>query len=198
MGYSHYWYRPKTLDGKTFEAAMNDCKRVCGALAVPLAGWDGNGEPQFTTEAVRFNGAINSRGFAQVVEGLVWPTHKADGVAHIGAPYPEVSSWFAGPKAESRCLGEDGDGSYETFAIERVHDTSGYVNDDANTKGYFACCKTNFRPYDLNVQCCLIVFAEHFGAEFTVSSDGDEEQWNEARSVCQHVLGYGLMFVMDE
>jgi hypothetical protein len=41
----------------------------------------------------------------------------------------------------------------------------------------------------------LVIFAEHFGhRDFLVTSDSTREQWNEARNVCQHVLGYGLQF----
>ncbi len=33
MGYTHYWYRPKTLDKNKFKAAAEDCKKVCDLLA---------------------------------------------------------------------------------------------------------------------------------------------------------------------
>jgi hypothetical protein len=77
---------------------------------------------------------------------------------------------------------QGGDG-YETFSLSQE-------NDD----GWF--CKTNHKPYDLAVCCCLIVFAEHFKNKFVVTSDGDddEENWPLAREICQEVLGYGKNF----
>lgn len=194
MGYTHYWYRPQVLDPQKFRAAVADCKKVCDALPIPLGNGLGEGEPEFSERRIWFNGHVNSGQFCRSGAGLAWPTDDAHGVAGAGDPDPETGSWFAGGMVNSRCVGADGDGSYETFGVlQEMADDEYAIKSE---RGWFACCKTNYRPYDLDVQCCLIVFAEHFGDQFKVSSDGDDEQWNEARSVCQHVLGYGLMFEM--
>ena len=47
------------------------------------------------------------------------------------------------------------------------------------------------------IQCCLIVFKQHFDEGFHVSSDGTDDEWNEARDGCQVLLGYGLDFQLD-
>ena len=58
---------------------------------------------------------------------------------------------------------------------------------------WFGFCMTNYRPYDLCVQCCLLILNHYLGsALFRVSSDGTSGQWNDARDACQHVLGYGM------
>jgi hypothetical protein len=69
MGYTHYWYRPEELDVTRFSLAVDTCRKTCDALPVPLAGWDGKGEPEFTDERVSFNGceaAARNLSFAKV------------------------------------------------------------------------------------------------------------------------------------
>ena len=103
--------------------------------------------------------------------------------------------WFAGPTAGARCVSSQGDGSYETFQIKRSLNKNDFIN--SNEALQFGFCKTNYRPYDLCVQCCLIVFKHYFGEQFQVRSDGDMRQWHEAGNDCQAVLGYGLDFFLD-
>jgi hypothetical protein len=191
MGYSHYWRRPKVLDPIKFAAAVADCRKVCSAVPIPLGDGSGENEPIWLYNLIAFNGHVHSESFCRDGDGLLWPTEKAEGVAGIGKS-AEGGNWFAGPKVTSRCVDSNGDGSYESFILEpdagREEDDKGLV---------FDCCKTNYRPYDLCVQFCLIVFKEWFGDEFLVTSDGSQEQWNEAADGCQVFLGYGLLFELD-
>lgn len=195
MGYTHYWYRARSLDPAAFARAVEDCRKVCAALPVPLGNSAGEGEPEFGPDLIGLNGHRESGSLMpQVarVNGLLWPTRKAEGVAGWSTTAePTAGAWCAGPNVTTRTLPESRDGSYESFIVERQIEAA---------RGTYAgglCfdfCKTNFRPYDLCVQCCLIALAEHLGDAFKVHSDGDSEAWNEARDVCQHVLGYGLLF----
>lgn len=194
MGYSHYVYRPVELDAQKFAAFVADAEKVCNALGIPLGDAGGEGLPIFGPDMVVFNGAADSKAraphYATAADGLTWPTDDARGIATVSGPDPETGAWWAGPTLSARCLPESGDGSYETFGIERIHrdekpDAFGRVGDFV---------KTNFRPYDLAVQCVLVAFAEHFGDAVRVRSDGNALQWREAGDICQHVLGYGLGF----
>jgi hypothetical protein len=60
--YSHYWYRKEMLPQVIFAKAVEDCRKVCKAIGIPLSGWDGSGTPAFTDKGIRFNGRglINS------------------------------------------------------------------------------------------------------------------------------------------
>ena len=80
---------------------------------------------------------------------------------------------------------------------------------DPNTKGdeknpssivgkYHFYTKTERRPYDLAVMACLIVAKRHFGRGIVVCSDGSEEEWKQARWLCQYHLGYGDDFRLDK
>ena len=57
MGYTHYWNTEKcTKDARRL--ALVDCAAIVMGSPVPLAGWDGSGEPKLDLdEAVVFNGA---------------------------------------------------------------------------------------------------------------------------------------------
>jgi len=190
MGYTHYWRRPARLDSEKFSKAVADCKKICKALPIPLGDWRGEGKPKFDKNIISFNGHVNSQSYSRV-EGLVWPTNKADDVGIIHENVVK-GNWYAGPIVEKRCVGPNGDGSYESFIVPRIYEPADW---EKPKKGkYFSFCKTNYRPCDLCVQCCLIVLNEYFGNTFSVSSDGEDENWNEARSVCQHIVQYGLLF----
>lgn len=73
----------------------------------------------------------------------------------------ETEIWFNGDEE----LGND----HETFAIN-WKDTAA-----------FGFCKTARKPYDLFVRLALLSFTEHFPSHvFTLSSDGDAEDWQDA------------------
>jgi hypothetical protein len=138
MGYTHYWRRKQEFPKRAFLRAVEDCRKVCQATGVPLAGWDGTGAPAFQAEEICFNG------------------QSATG--------------------------------YETFAVPRK-----CVPTRPPDEGglYFDFCKTANMPYDLAVQCCLLVLQHHFGKQIVISSDGNEADWQRAVETCQRVLGYG-------
>jgi hypothetical protein len=81
--------------------------------------------------------------------------------------------------------------SHETFDI-RLEEA-----DPGDGSLAFTFCKTVRKPYDLAVQAALIVFKHYLGALLRVTSDGDEEEWETARRVCQQRLGYGEDFRLD-
>ena len=58
----------------------------------------------------------------------------------------------------------------------------------------FGHCKTEHQPYDLYVKAVLIVFSHHLNKSFLVSSDADNSDWDDARSLVQEHLGYRSAF----
>jgi len=56
MGKTHFWRRPTELPSDRFAAAAKEIRRVVGLAGVPLAGFEGHGEPLFMDDAVVFNG----------------------------------------------------------------------------------------------------------------------------------------------
>ena len=55
---------------------------------------------------------------------------------------------------------------------------------------YFECTKTARKPYDIVVQCCLILAKKHLGKGIAVSSDGGEDEWTEAIRIIEKNFGY--------
>jgi hypothetical protein len=104
-----------------------------------------------------------------------------------------AGTWFGGAKLRARACG--GDCSHESFVLPRRFATRGCTHEDGR---YFDCCKTAFKPYDLAVQCALIVAKHHLGPAILVTSDGRSQHWDEARAICERVLGYGSTFRLDD
>jgi hypothetical protein len=193
MGYTHYWERPAGLPRPPFAAAVADCRRLCAALAVPLGDAGGVGRPTFNADEICFNGRVDGGGLAdvQTAAGLVWPAAGGRGVAAAATPDAVVGGWGAGPAVAARALGPGGDGSYETFRVGRVRRPA-HAADRPVGGRWGGFCKTNYRPYDPSVQCCLIVLGHRLGRErFRVDSDGGSRDGDDARDACRRVLGYG-------
>ena len=83
---------------------------------------------------------------------------------------------------------EENDQGHETFHLARKSDKDSYrIRKDEDC---FTCCKTARKPYDI-VACCLLIIAKkHIGKLIKISSDGAEEEWNDAFKLCQEYLGY--------
>ena len=84
-----------------------------------------------------------------------------------------------------------GELSHETFCLERVTDITGFTQRDDDNGLIFNFCKTARKPYDIAVCSALIIAKKHFGESIMISSDGDNEEWQESKALCQEILGYG-------
>jgi hypothetical protein len=188
MGYTHYYTRTQqVLDPTRFAQFAADCREVCLRSEIPIANWNGRGKPVFTRKKVIFNGVERCQHAPRDL-GITWPSHNPQrGGMRQEAPAP--GRWFAGATLDTRTCG--GDCSHETFLIEQC-----FTIEPWHTPGkdFFACCKTAYKPYDILVTACLIIATHYFGDEIRVASDGESRDWEDARRLCQHVLGYGAEF----
>ena len=90
-----------------------------------------------------------------------------------------------------------GELTHETFCLDRVTDITGFTQRDEDNGLIFKFCKTAQKPYDIAVCSALIIAKKHFGESIMISSDGDNEEWQESKALCQKVLGYGEYLNMD-
>ncbi len=192
MGYTHYWRRPKELDGEEFEAVVNDFEKVVPYLdrmGVDLADRDGTGEPVIDDDEIRFNGDSDCGHEARDL-GITWPSEHPSGVNDGGG---RDGTWFAGATLNTRACG--GRCSHESFNLPRVYEPRQYpggeVEEPKEDGLYFDFCKTAYKPYDLAVIAALTIAKHHLGDSIKVSSDGDTDQWTDGLWLCQQVLGYG-------
>jgi hypothetical protein len=193
MGYTHYWERPKILPHLQFAAAAADCRSLCIAMDIPLGGADGKAAPVFTSAEICFNGHVDSGRLTPVQkeEGSAALHQDAQSSAVVGEVHAAVENWRAGLDLRARKLGPKGDGSYEAFRVQRVWRPR-HALQQPPEEWWSDFCKTNYLPYDLCVQGCLIVLSHHLSVDhFRVSSDGTSRDWNDARDACQQILGYG-------
>ena len=84
-----------------------------------------------------------------------------------------------------------GEESHETFHLTRKVDEHREAKEGDEI---FACCKTAEKEYDIAVCCALLIAKKHFGTKIKVSSDGSNEEWQEAKDLCQDILKYGKLF----
>jgi len=92
-----------------------------------------------------------------------------------------------------------GDDGHETFYIPISLKKPDYQKEfEENENLVFAFCKTAYKPYDLNVTACLIIFKHYLKDNFLVLSDGESKDWDKARELCQKILGYGQDFKLDK
>tara|TARA_R110000737_G_scaffold220064_1_gene235950 strand:+ start:450 stop:917 length:468 start_codon:yes stop_codon:yes gene_type:complete len=89
-----------------------------------------------------------------------------------------------------------GELTHETFCLDRVTDITGFTQRDEDGL-IFKFCKTAQKPYDIAVCSALIIAKKHFGESIMISSDGDNEEWQESKALCQKILGYGDNLNMD-
>ena len=80
-----------------------------------------------------------------------------------------------------------GNEGHETFYIHK-HFSSHYPQFDDSGKAY-AFCKTAYKPYDVAVCACLIIFKYWFPNNIDVASDGNIEDWKNGLDVVRDILG---------
>jgi len=193
MGYTHYWYRrTKRVDKRVFGAIIDDFKKLMPELdraGVPLAGGDGTSEPEFTANLVSFNGVHDCGHPANHEMAIPWPTADAGGVVNPWREDAKSGVWHSGAEVRKRCC--NGHCDYESFSFERCLDKDAFR---ATGGGWFNCCKTAFRPYDLAVICFLILAKRHLEEDVKVKSDGTDDQWFDGKLFCQMHLGFGMEY----
>jgi len=205
MGYTHYWYRKKTIDPDTYKAIVDDFSKLVPILereGVKLAGGLGEGDPQLDYNVVSFNGQRNCGHPRNHAICIAWASPNAQGVG--SSPSDIDGQWFAGRYLVKRCC--DGDCSHETCYFPRViteQEPIGEIcyydmarkpvyNERAKVGKYFDFCKTAFKPYDWAVTAFLVIAKHYLGDQIIVRSDGTPANWQDARLLCQLELGYGM------
>ena len=181
MGYTHYWERPEELDKAKFAAFAADVRKLYTAAAeigVKLASVDGTKKPVATVARVHFNGSSSCGHTSSQSVSAQFPVY-AEGNA-LG-PALRLSGKFEHYVCQGDC-------AYESVVIDRSTKQSRHAQDKPLV---FEFCKTGRSHYDIAVTAVLIAFKHHFGDDVRVSSDGDDDEWHDARLMCSMTLGYG-------
>lgn len=189
MGYSHYWEIDADIDTESFSSVTADFKRmvlVLDDLGVRLAGPLGKSLPEIDTDHIAFNG-IWDCGHPKNEE-IVIPFPATD-AAGIGSSFNSVEGSYSGMGTLLKHRTCDGNCSYETFSLSRRCDDASKIE---NGK-VLGSCKTAFRPYDLAVQCVLLIAKHHLKDRIRVWSGGSDYHWNDARRLCYLHLNYPLI-----
>ncbi len=188
MGYCHYWEIEQEVDRETFSCIVADVQRIVLALddiGVRLAGPLGEGLPEIDADHIAFNGLWHCGHVANQEISIPFPSVDAAGV---GASTNAVEGSYFGMGTLLRHRTCDGNCSYETFRLVRQCEDVEKVHDGR----YSDSCKTGFRPYDLAVQCVLLIAKHYLKDRIRVWSGGSDYHWNDARLLCYLQLNYPL------
>ncbi len=194
MGYCHYWRRERELEPEAYAPILADFRQVVLALdnaGVRLAGPLGIDLPELSEIGIAFNGLSACEHVQNDEICIPFPDPTASG---IGDSRDAISNELViGVQLRHRAC--NGDCSYESFLFERTSDRPPDRDDPAWCWDY---CKTGFRPYDLAVQCLLLIAKHHLRHRIEVSSGGTDNHWADAKRMCYLHLGYPLLeFYLD-
>lgn len=164
MGYTHYAYRPATLNARQYKHYQADVRAIITAApavvewenwTVPLIIRDGlgYGQPVIEPGLVAFNGDAE-----YTLPDYCWGHDKADHETFMMERVLEVETWMT------------------AFRRPRV-----------DVDLWFTCCKTQRKPYDLIVTACLIAFAYRF-PESAITSDGEWADWQAGLMLWRSVM----------
>jgi hypothetical protein len=188
MGYCHYSEIEQEVDHESFSLIVADVQRIVltlDDLGVRLAGPLGEGLPEIEADHIAFNGPWHC-GHPRNEEIVIpFPVKDAAG---IGSSISAVEGSYYGMGTLLKHRACDGNCGYETFRLTRKCDE----NDKIRNGRHSDSCKTAFRPYDLAVQCVLLIAKHHLGDRVQVWSGGSDYHWNDARLLCYVHLSYPL------
>jgi hypothetical protein len=198
MGYSHHWYRPPVIPEAVFRQIRADFEKLILPLAdqdVPLAGWQGENEPEIHNDRIRFNG-VRQCGHPENEEIFIpYPAAHARGLGPSATAI--LGPWYdVGVELQHRCC--SGQCCHEAFLFPR--DVKGGPFDkkpDANGL-VLQWTKTAFKPYDIAVTAALLIAKRHLQDQLVIESNGLDAQWADAKELCQQHLGYGAWFGIVE
>jgi len=188
MGYCHYWDVEEEIDRESFSRIVSDVQQIVltlDDLGVRLAGPLGEGLPEIETERIAFNGLWHCGHIKN--EDIVIPFPSAD-ASGIGDSINAMDGSYYGIGTLLKHRSCDGNCSYESFEIARRCKETGKIRNGR----YSDSCKTGFRPYDLAVQCVLLISKHHLKDRIQVWSGGSDLHWNDARLLCYVHLSYTL------
>ena len=195
MGYTHYYKVAPKFETEEFQIVVKDFEKLIAPLehlGVKLGDECGEGSPVLRDDRIAFNG-LEKCGHPKTGLTIPWPAKGARGVNNDGNSSVN-GTWHGGHLLGKREC--NGDCSYETFALEQQFDPMDWQ--EPKDGKYFCFTKTAFRPYDLAVTACLVIAKHHLGDDITISSDGSMDEWADAMELCQHFLGYGEEFSLDD
>src|SRR5712692_2656319 len=196
MGYTHYWRRPYAIPDALFQAVRSNFEKLILPLSnagIELAGGFGEGLPEITEGLISFNG-LKECGHPPTDELVIpYPLEHAQGVGPSSTAID--GTYGVGVTVKHRCC--DGHCSFETFRLEKSKELEPHETPDENGR-YCEYVKTGFRPYDIAVTAVLLIAKHHLGDQFIVHSNGADDQWSDAKRICQRVLGFGDWFGIIE
>ena len=191
MGYTHYYYVSSYYKQETWNALLKDVKKLL-VLPIPKV-WAVGDTPPYEYEYFDINNLgdlINSK---EVTDG---------NQGHYNIDETEISFNGVGELAHEQFklyqrMPPDVFERHEEFAkrniISQSTDVDLKINKPTSNRmlhPYFEFTKTARKPYDIVVQCCLILAKKHLDKGIAISSDGGPYDWTDAVNIIEKNFGY--------
>jgi hypothetical protein len=187
MGYTHYYYVSSYYKQEVWDALLKDVKKLL-VLPIPKVCAVSN-TPPYEYEYMDIDNLGELINTEEVIDG---------NQGYYNIDETEISFNGIGELAHEQFklyqrMPPDVFERQEEFAKRWSVPPGIEVQKEQNSKmlhPYFECTKTARKPYDIVVQCCLILAKKHLGDGIAVSSDGGEDEWTEAIRIIEKNFGY--------
>ena len=180
MGYTHYYYVSSYYKQETWNALLKDVKKL---LLLPR-------NRNFATDFT-FGELINQKDSQAITKS------ELDSLPYYNIDEKEISFNGFGELAHEQFqlyqrMPPDVFERQEEFAKSNHVPQVNQYDKGGRTMAhpYFECTKTARKPYDIVVQCCLILAKKHLGKGISISSDGEKDDWLDAINIIEKDFGY--------
>ena len=189
MGYTHYYYVNSYYDQDKWDALIKDVKKLL-ELPIPKALLIGNSEDHDYSwyEIKNLGELINGKKVTDGNQGH-YNINEAEisfnGVGELA--HEQFHLWQKMPPD----VFERQEEFAKKFAIPPELQPADESTSGSNmAHQFFECTKTARKPYDIVVQCCLILAKKHFDTAIAISSDGGKDEWETAIDIIEKNFGY--------
>ena len=192
MGYTHYYYISSYYKQEAWDSLLKDVKKLL-LLPIPkvyACGVIGKNDDYAWYDIKNLGELINQKGSQAITKS------ELDSLPYYNIDEKEISFNGVGELAHEQFqlyqrMPPDVFERQEEFA-KRNRVPPG-INDKGGTTmlhPYFECTKTARKPYDIVVQCCLMLAKKHLDKGISISSDGGKEDWLYAIDIIERSFGY--------
>ena len=191
MGYTHYYYVSSYYKQEAWDALLKDVKKLL-VLPIPKVCAVSN-TPPYEYEYMDIDNLGELINSEKVIDG---------NQGHYNIDETEISFNGIGELAHEQfklyqrmppTVFERHEGFAKRWTAPQVTGIVGNTKDNDNSRmlhPYFEFTKTARKPYDIVVQCCLILAKKHLGKGIAISSDGEKDDWTDAINIIEKNFGY--------
>ena len=195
MGYTHYYHVTSYYKQEEWDALLKDVKKLL-LLPIPkvyACGAIGKNDDYAWYDIKNRTYKLEEKNLGELINQT---KSELDSVPYYNIDEKEISFNGIGELSHEqfhiyRQMPPEVFERHEEFA--KTYRVPSGINDKGGAvmlHPHFECKKTARKPYDIVVQCCLILAKKHLDKGIAVSSDGGEDEWTDAIRIIEKNFGY--------